>query len=116
MKKESLSLIVLCALLPACATMLRGTEQEVSVITAPPEAQVEFSDGQQCVSPCTITTKRDQNLKVTLRKKGCRSQTATLTPKLAGAGVMIGGIMDYDNGAVYDLKPNPLEVTLNCGK
>jgi hypothetical protein len=35
-------------------------------------------------------------------------------PSLAGAGAMLGGFIDYGTGAVYDLQPNPLFVTLNC--
>lgn len=38
-----------------------------------------------------------------------------MVPTLSGAGVILGGLIDYGTGAVYDLQPNPLTVTLACG-
>lgn len=37
-----------------------------------------------------------------------------MIPTLAGGGVILGGIIDYGTGAVYDLQPNPLTITLAC--
>ena len=39
-----------------------------------------------------------------------------MIPSLAGAGVMLGGLVDYGTGAVYDLQPNPLFAKLTCEK
>jgi len=106
------------ALLPlmGCATIIRGTEQQVSINTNPVGAKVEFSNGQSCSSPCSIKSKRDTALQITISMDGCATQTATMIPQLAGGGVLLGGIIDYGTGAVYDLQPNPLTVTLNCGR
>jgi hypothetical protein len=100
--------------LTGCATMIRGTEQEVAINTNPVGANVQFSNGQSCTSPCSITSKRNQTLLVTVSRKSCQTQTATLMPALAGAGVIFGGLIDYGTGAVYDLQPNPLTLTLAC--
>jgi hypothetical protein len=101
-------------LLAGCATMIRGTEQEVSVNTNPPGAKVDFSNGQSCTSPCHITAARDQSLLVTISKESCGTQTATMVPTLGGEGVLLGGLIDYGTGAVYDLQPNPMTITLMC--
>jgi hypothetical protein len=98
----------------ACATMVRGTDEQVSVNTDPVGAKVRFSNGQDCVGPCTIKAKRNQSLQITISKEGCATQTATMIPTLGGAGVILGGLIDYGTGAVYDLQPNPLTVTLAC--
>ena len=37
-----------------------------------------------------------------------------MIPTLSGGGVIMGGLIDYGTGAVYDLEPNPLTVTLAC--
>jgi hypothetical protein len=37
-----------------------------------------------------------------------------MIPTLAGAGAMLGGMIDYGTGAVYDLQPNPLFVKMTC--
>jgi len=110
---KNITLIVLAIFLTGCATMVRGTEEQVSVNTTPPGADIQFSNGQSCISPCTIPAKRSDSLQVTAKKKGCQSQTATLLPKL-GSAMLIGGLMDYSSGAVYDLQPNPLYMTLQC--
>jgi hypothetical protein len=97
-----------------CATIIRGTEQEVSINTNPVGATVQFSNGQTCISPCTIKSARSQSLMITVSKPGCNTQTATMMPVLAGGGVLLGGLIDYGTGAVYDLQPNPLNLTLQC--
>jgi hypothetical protein len=94
--------------------MIRGTEQMISVNTNPPGAKLAFSNGQSCKSPCQIKVKRDQSLQINISRKGCATQTATMIPTLGGAGVVLGGFIDYGTGAVYDLQPNPLTVTLDC--
>lgn len=109
-------LIVVAALvLAACATMIRGTTEQVSVNTNPVGATVQFSNGQSCDSPCTIETKRNKPLQISISKPGCATQTATMIPQLSGGGVILGGLIDYGTGAVYDLEPNPMTVTLVCG-
>lgn len=35
-------------------------------------------------------------------------------PTLAGAGVILGGVIDYGTGAVYNLQPNPVVANLRC--
>ena len=114
MKKSITALLCAALLLTGCATIIRGTEQQVHVNTNPVSAKVEFSNGQSCLSPCSIKTKRDQSLVITISKEGCSTQTATMVPMLAGGGVILGGIIDYGTGAVYDLQPNPLTITLAC--
>lgn len=100
--------------LTGCATMIRGTEQQVSINTIPVGAQIQLSNGMSCVSPCTLTVPRNQSLTMTITREGCAPQTASMVPVLAGAGVILGGLIDYGTGAVYDLQPNPLTVTLIC--
>jgi hypothetical protein len=103
-----------CVILTGCATIMRGTEQQISINTNPVGAKVEFSNGQSCNAPCSLNVKRDQPLQLTIRKDGCSTQTASMIPALAGGGVMLGGFIDYGTGAVYDLQPNPLTITLDC--
>jgi uncharacterized protein YceK len=40
--------IFMLMLLSSCATMVRGTTQEVSVNTTPAGAHVQFSNGKSC--------------------------------------------------------------------
>lgn len=94
--------------------MIRGTEQEVAVNTNPIGAKIDFSNGQSCMSPCKIKARRSESLLITVTKDGCQTQTTTMMTALAGGGVLLGGLVDYGTGAVYDLQPNPLTLTLAC--
>jgi hypothetical protein len=116
MRRSAVALVTPVALgvLAGCATMIRGTEQQVSINTIPVGAQVQLSNGMSCTSPCTLTVPRNQSLAMTITRDGCAPQTASMIPVLAGAGVILGGLIDYGTGAVYDLQPNPLTVTLIC--
>jgi hypothetical protein len=111
-----ISLSLLCLLLLAgCATIVRGTEQDVTVDTVPSGAQVEFSNGQRCTSPCSIGAKRNQALNVVVTMDGCAPQTAFVRPRMTAAGGVLGGLPDLATGAVYDLEPSQLSFTLTCG-
>lgn len=116
MKNRIYAAVLLITSLTGCATIIRGTEQEVAVNTNPVGANIQFSNGQSCISPCTIKTKRNQSLQLSITKDGCHQQTATMMPTLAGGGVIMGGLIDYGTGAVYDLQPNPMTVSLVCDK
>jgi hypothetical protein len=108
-------LIVLAlVVLTGCATIIRGTEQQISVNTNPIGAHLDFSNGQSCLSPCSLKVSRDTALQINISKDGCATQTATMIPTLSGGGVILGGLIDYGTGAVYDLQPNPLTLTLAC--
>lgn len=109
-----ITLVTAAVTLSGCLTMIRGTDDQVSVNTNPVGAHIQFSDGQSCDSPCTLKAKRNRSLQINISKPGCATQTATMIPTLSGTGVIAGGIVDYGTGAVYDLQPNPLTITLDC--
>ena len=41
-------------LLPACATVTRGTSQKYAIESTPAQADVALSTGQTCVTPCKL--------------------------------------------------------------
>lgn len=113
----------------ACATVTKGTEDTVRLESNPPMAQVTIEDTRYilrdvtCVTPCKLELNRKWAYYVTFDKKGYASETHLLEPKLSGDGVagmggniLLGGIIgagvDASTGAMNDLKPNPLFVTL----
>lgn len=107
-----LKIVWVALLLNGCATMIRGTTQDVSVNTTPTGACVQFSNGTSALTPCTVAAERKSPLQLTITKEGYQTHTSTLVPSLAGAGAVLGGLIDYGTGAVYDLQPNPYHVTL----
>jgi hypothetical protein len=110
-------------MLPACATITRGTSQKFNIESSPTAAEVSLSSGQQCITPCQIKLKRKPGFTATVKKTGYQTQTLTVDSKLGGGGAVagagniilggvIGGIVDGTNGSMNNLTPNPLKVTL----
>lgn len=119
MKAKSLALIgilTMAVFSTGCATMVRGTTQTISINTDPSGATATLSDGRSCSTPCTLEAKRKETIQISLEKEGCNSTSTAMVPTLAGAGAILGGMVDYGTGAVYDLQPNPLFVKLTCEK
>ena len=118
-------LVAASLLLPACATVTRGTKETFNINTTPSEAQVSLSNGQSCVSPCKLKLKRKDAFTVTAKKEGYKDATAEVRSVVKGGGVagaagniliggIIGGIVDGSSGAMKDLTPNPLQLTLEA--
>lgn len=116
-------LAAVCMMLPACATVTRGTSQTYNIQSTPTQAEVTLSSGQQCVTPCQLKLKRRPGFTATVKKPGYQTQTLTVDSKLGGGGAVagagnlllggiIGGMVDGTNGSMNNLTPNPLQVTL----
>ena len=99
-----------------CATMIRGTTETLYIESEPEGALAQLSTGQSCVTPCQIKLKRNQTVNIKFTKDGCEPTMITVVPTLAGAGVILGGLIDYGTGAVYNLTPNPVRVLLKCSE
>jgi hypothetical protein len=113
MKNYKILVFILSLLMiSGCATMIRGTDDLLQVTSEPSGANVEVSSGQSGSTPCSFVLKRNQSCIVKFSKEGYHTETVTVYPTLAGAGVILGGIVDYGTGAVYNLTPNPVHVTM----
>jgi hypothetical protein len=111
-------------LLTGCATITRGTTDTWTVTTSPPGAAVQTSNMFSCAqTPCTFKISRKAEFNVTINKPGYKEWTGRVTHHVAGGGgaamagnVLFGGVIgavaDASSGAMNDLVPNPLNVTL----
>ncbi len=109
--------------LSGCATITRGTTQAWTVNTQPSAATITLSSGETCQSPCTLKLRRKFPFTVDICKPGYKRVDTTVQTQVAGAGaagmagnVLVGGIIgagiDAGSGAMKDLVPNPLDITL----
>lgn len=105
---------LLVLFMSGCATMIRGTEEPLQITSEPPGARASLGSGQTCTTPCSIKVSRSTSTVVSFDKEGCERQMVSVFPTLAGAGVILGGVIDYGTGAVYNLQPNPVVVQLRC--
>jgi hypothetical protein len=118
-----------CALLvgttAACATVTRGTKEAWTVTSVPPSASVVTTNGFSCeATPCTFKMEHKAEFDVTVSKPGYKPFHSHVIHQVSTAGgvgmagnVLVGGVIgaavDVASGAMMELKPNPLNVTLD---
>lgn len=109
-----------------CASVTRGTTENISIASTPAGATAELSgldNPTACVTPCVVVAKRNADITVTINKEGYEPQVVPLTKDIPGTGavgfagnVLLGGLIgmgvDAATGAAMDHKPNPVTVTL----
>lgn len=109
--------------LSACATVTRGTTNQIQILSEPSGASVRTSLNQTCTTPCTLTVGRKDEFSATISMPGFREQVVDIKTRVAGAGaagfvgnVVVGGIIgmgaDAVTGATLEHYPNPVEVKL----
>jgi len=121
---RALALVGAALCLPACATITRGSSQEFTVQSTPPGARVSTSNGFQCdATPCTFRMPRKDAFRATVSLDGYVTQEHEINSGISGGGAagmagnvifggVIGAVVDGNSGAMNDLTPNPLVVTL----
>src|SRR4030081_3817276 len=109
-----------------CASVTRGTTENISITSTPAGATAELSgldNPTACVTPCVVVAKRSADITVSINKEGYEPQVIPLTKEIPGTGavgfagnVLVGGLVgmgvDAYTGAAMDHKPNPVIVTL----
>jgi hypothetical protein len=116
-------LIAVGLLVGSCASVTRGTTNQVQIHSNPPEAQARTSMGHVCVTPCTLQFARKDEFTVLFTKPGFHSVEIPVKTQLAGTGaagfagnVILGGavgmVVDASTGATLEHVPNPVTATL----
>ena len=109
-----------------CASVTRGTTENISISTTPAGATADVSGldiPTVCVTPCVVQAKRSADIIVTINKEGYEPQVVPLTKEIPGTGaagfagnLLLGGVVgmgvDAVTGEALDHKPNPVIVTL----
>jgi hypothetical protein len=121
MKTTILKGLALCSVmaLSACATVVRGTTDEVKITSVPEGLEAETTLGTQCTTPCAFEVKRKNEFTVTVTGPEGDKRTQRVETKIKGAGVaglagnvLIGGIIgagvDAATGAGLTHVPNPV--------
>lgn len=122
MLRSSFVLTSLIAL-AGCATVTRGTTNQVQITSEPSGAMVRTSLNHTCTTPCTLTIERKAEFSVVFTKDGYAEQVIEVKAQLAGAGaagfagnVIAGGIVgmgvDAATGSTLEHVPNPVHAIL----
>lgn len=104
--------------LSACATVTRGSTEDVLFTSNPPGADMKTSLGPGCVTPCTIKISRRDTFQAVFDLDG-ETRTVFVDTEVAGGGVagvagnvLLGGVIgagvDVATGAGLDHVPNPV--------
>jgi hypothetical protein len=121
----SVAAAALAACLGGCATVTRGTTTNFTVNSTPPGAAVKTSTGFTCeATPCSMKMPRKTAFDVTVSKAGYVTKTQHVRSEVSGggaaglagnvvAGGVLGMVVDGTSGAMDDLIPNPMSVTLD---
>src|SRR5215831_3578056 len=118
-----LSIAFVGIVLSGCATVTRGTTDQLQLLSEPPGAEAHTSLGHVCVTPCTLQFNRKDEFTVTFSKPGYQDQQVAVTTRVAGAGVagfagnlVVGGVVgmgvDAATGSTLEHVPNPVSVHL----
>jgi hypothetical protein len=118
-----LAVLALAAMLSGCASVTRGTTDQVQILSEPVGAEARTSMGHVCVTPCTLQFGRKDEFTVTASKPGYHSAEMAVGTKVAGAGaagfagnVLVGGVIgmavDAASGATLEHDPNPVILKL----
>tara|TARA_Y100000758_G_scaffold267722_1_gene208403 strand:- start:269 stop:649 length:381 start_codon:yes stop_codon:yes gene_type:complete len=123
MQRRIVLFTLIALILQSCATITRGRTQAFTVTSEPTQANVMFSNGLVCLTPCTLMLPRRPGFVVSVSKEGYKMITANVVSQIAGAGgaalagnVVLGGLIgagvDSTTGATNELVPNPLHLVL----
>lgn len=124
MSLKNLLLMLITLPLASCATVARGTSEDVTINYSPSNALVVTSLGHTCAaSPCILSIERKKSFTVKASKRGFQSQSVfvdTAVSKKGATGIagniLLGGggglVVDGVTGAGRDHKPNPVNITL----
>ncbi len=112
-------LLTFLAVLPGCATIIHGSNQDISISSNPPGATVLTADGGSFTTPAKINVKRNKDHVFCVTKPGFHTEQVAGTSVLSGAvfanivlGGIIGGIVDASSGAAWRIEPETFMVTL----
>ena len=102
-----------------CATIINGSDQAVSISSAPPGATIELDDGRTFTTPTTVRLERKRDHVVSISMDGYHTEQVTLMRTMSGAvagnilaGGFIGWGVDALSGAQYKLVPPTVSVSL----
>lgn len=120
---RNVAVALIAVVTASCATITRGTTDQVQINSNPPEAQARTSMGFSCTTPCTLQTGRKDEFTVIISKPGYHTTEIPVRTQIAGAGaagfagnILLGGVIgmasDAATGATLEHFPNPVTVSL----
>ena len=120
--KRNLLIGLLCTLLTylgGCASIVKGTTQDIPMTSVPPGADVLVDGALVGQTPLKAQLKRKSDHLVTIQKSGYQPKTVAVVKDVGGAvwgNILLGGLIgwgvDASTGAQYNLTPKTINIEL----
>ena len=126
MFRRSILLLSLAVASTGCATIMKGTTQNVNVSSSPVGATVTIQSSTgvevfQGATPASTRLPKKREYAVTVSAPGYEEVRVPITQSLEGwyignllCGGIVGGIVDAVNGAMWHLEPESISVSLRA--
>lgn len=85
-----LGIVAFAAMLGGCASVTRGTTENISIASTPAGAEATISGLEvptACVTPCAIVAKRSADISISFAKPGFKTEVVTLTKEVPATGL-----------------------------
>lgn len=123
---RSFGILALSVMLGGCASVTRGTTENISISSTPSGVEAIVSGMEvptTCTTPCSVVVKRSADISITFQKEGYEPQIVPPAGDIQTGGaagfagnLLLGGVIgmgvDAATGAATDHKPNPVIVTM----
>jgi predicted small secreted protein len=118
------SLVIIAIIFAGCATIFKGTTQDIMIKSTPEKATVTIKTvaGVEMFSgttPVSAKLSKKYAYIATIKVEGYKESMIQISQSLEGwfignliCGGIIGMIIDYANGAMWNLEPENITVTL----
>lgn len=115
------AILVLIPVIYGCATIVRGSNQDVRVTSDPPNARVIVNGEDRGETPTTLNLDTGRNYQIEFTKEGMDSETVNVTQDFTVGWPIFGNIfswgiigivVDVANGSAYKLRPEQVNAAL----
>lgn len=121
MKTKFLAIALACLYLNGCATIFKGTSEEVNFNSNPQGAEVWINGQKMGSTPYEIKLKVNKTYTIEFRKEGFNSELYTINNSVGAGWVildvlagLVGVIVDAATGAWYSLDQKNINATLEA--
>jgi len=123
MRKEfTFGALALSLMVTSCATIFSGTTQNVRISSNPPSATIFIDEVEAGQTPLVLKLKRNRVHFVKMKLDGYPTYQTRLTQKFNAwcfgnvfIGGVIGMVVDISTGAMYNLSPGVINVSMDNG-
>ncbi|MEY9396541.1 hypothetical protein ABIF66_007336 [Bradyrhizobium japonicum] len=108
---RSFGIVALSVMLGGCASVTRGTTENISISSTPSGVEAVVSGMEvptTCTTPCSVVVKRNADISITFQKEGYEPQIVPLSRSGAAGfagNLLLGGVVGMGVDAATGRQP-----------